>query len=118
MMLSKALQSKTETARKVLIETFGQVHAALEDSSLSDRGALRELDRAMPDPKSGNRAKRLRKALIKNMERTDWSREEFERAVAPAGSQAKSLTKLVEKKHPLRRFLESAFDELTAPLRG
>jgi GTPase-associated protein 1, N-terminal domain type 1 len=118
MLFARALPSKNATARKILIETFGPVHFGLEADSLSDRKALRELDRVLPDAKSRNRAKRLRQALVKRMERDRWTQEDFERAVGPSGVEPKQFMKLVEKKHPARRFVEKAFEEITAPLRN
>lgn len=63
-------------------------------------------------------SKRLRKALIKNMESNKWTPKELQRALAPAGPDAKRLVKLVGKKSGLRRIVEGAVDELVSPLRS
>src|SRR3954454_21187505 len=47
-----------------------------------------------PDRSSADRAKRLRKALIKNMESTEWTPKDLQRALAPAGPNAHRLVKL------------------------
>jgi len=116
-LLARALASSGETARKHLIESFGPVHRAMEAGQL-DKTAWRILDRLLPDRSSVDRAKRLRKALIKNMESNKWTPKELQRALAPAGPNAKRLVKLVGKKSGLRRIVEGAVDELVSPLRS
>lgn len=115
-LLAQALAGSGETARKHLIESFGPVHRAMEAGQL-DKAAWRKLDRLLPDHSSSNRAKRLRKALIKSMESNEWTPEELQRALTPAGPDAKRLVKLVGKKSGLRRIVEGAVDELVSPLR-
>lgn len=116
-LLARALASSGETARKHLIESFGPVHRAMEAGQL-DETAWRKLDGLLPDRSSDDRAKRLRKALIKNMESNKWTPKELQRALAPAGADAKRLVKLVGKKSGLRRIVEGAVDELVSPLRS
>ena len=116
-LLSQALASSGETARKHLIEGFGPVHRAMEAGQL-DKTAWRKLDRLLPDRSSSDRAKRLRKALIKSMESNEWTPKELQRALTPAGPDAKRLVKLVGKKSGLRRIVEGAVDELVSPLRS
>ena len=101
-----------------MIETFGRLHFALDSESLSDRRALKELDRALPDRKAKSQAKRLRQALVLRMEGERWKRADFERALEHSGVDPQKFMKLVEKKHPGRRLIEKALSELTAPLRS
>ena len=116
-LLAQALASSGETARKHLIESFGPVHRAMEAGQL-DEVAWRKLDRLLPDRSSADRTKRLRKALIKNMESNEWTPKELQRTLTPAGPDAKRLVKLVGKKSGLRRIVEGAVDELVSPLRN
>jgi hypothetical protein len=116
-LLARALASSGETARKHLIENFGPVHRAMEAGRL-DETAWHILDRLLPDRSSTDRAKRLRKALIKNMESNEWTPKELQRALAPAGPNAKRLVKLVGKKSSLRRIVEGAVEELVSPMRS
>lgn len=116
-LLAKALASNGETARKHLIESFGLVHRAMETGRI-DKTAWHRLDKLLPDRSSADRAKRLRKALIKNMESNEWTPKDLQRALAPAGPNAQRLVKLVDKKSGLRRIVKGAVDELVAPLRS
>jgi hypothetical protein len=116
-LLARALARSGETARKHLIESFGPVHRAMEFGQL-DKTAWLKLDTLLPDHSSADRAKRLRKALIKSMESNEWTQKELQRALAPAGPNAKRLVKLVGKKSGLRRIVEGAVDELVSPLRN
>jgi hypothetical protein len=115
-LLAKALLGTGETSRALLIETFGPVHRALENNALDDQ-TWQELDAVLPNPTS-DPPKRLRRALLQSMETSEWTPGELSRALEPAGPEARSLVKLVGKKHPLRRLIESAVDELLSPLRG
>ena len=71
-LLAQALASSGETTRKHLIESFGPVHRAIEAGRL-DETSWRKLDGLLPDRSSADRVKRLRKALIKNMESNEWT---------------------------------------------
>lgn len=119
MLLSIALSTSGKTARKILIESFGPVHAGLEAGTL-DRNttAWKELERRLPGRSSDSSAKRLRQALLESMEENEWNPPDLKRALGPAGPEAARLIRLVPKKSPLRRFVESTLGDLISPLRG
>jgi hypothetical protein len=117
-LFAMALGDSGETARKLLIECFGPTQRALEQRTLAPKAWL-ELEAVLPasKAKSKGKAERLHQGLVANMERHDWTRADFTRALEPAGPEAQRMVKLVNKKHPLRRLMEGAVDEVKG-LRG
>jgi hypothetical protein len=110
-LLALSLGNDSEPARRLLIECFGPTHRALESGELPPK-AGKELKAILPDRKAKSLPKRLNQAIIASMESSKWSQLDLRRALAPAGPEAHRLVKLVSKKHPLRRRIESTLKDL------
>jgi hypothetical protein len=118
-LLCTALGSDGKTARKILIESFGPVHAGLEAGVINrNLTSWDALEQRLPGRSTDKPAKRLRQALVESMEKSEWSTEDLKRALGPAGPQAERLIRLVPKKSSLRRLVESTLVDLVSPFRG
>lgn len=106
-LLLLTLGRKGESPRKILINTFGPLQAAIEQGRI-DPETTSWLNRSLPNGKRRTLAERLDRVVIKSMEATDWSKKDLLRALEHAGPRAKSMVHLVPKKAGWRRKLESA----------
>ncbi|HET7454033.1 MAG TPA: hypothetical protein VFJ76_00765 [Solirubrobacterales bacterium] len=110
-LIATTYKRKEAAARELLIECFGPAHNALERRNLP-QSVLAELKDLLPSPKTKSLAKRLNRALIASMESSRWTEGELKRALENAGPEAHRLVKLVPKKNPLRRRIESTLHDL------
>jgi GTPase-associated protein 1 len=110
-LLSASLHASGESARKVLIDSFGPVQSAIEDGRI-DQETAALLSASLPKRKWKNLNDRLARALIESMESSDWSRKDLERALGPAGGEVKSTLRLVPKKNRFRRAMEAKLEDV------
>lgn len=110
-LLCASLGTNGESARKLLIDAFGPVQAAIEDDRLDQESAYL-LDRSLPKRKWGDLSERLSKVLVESMESSQWSRDDLLKALEPAGERTRATVRLVPKKNRLRRALEATLDEV------
>ena len=116
-LLTLALRSKDRaTADEVIRAVFAPVHRSLAAGKLPQE-SWEQLDQVLPSGASPDRAARTRQALLVRAREGKWSAREIGDALQGAGNDAAQLSRMVSRRHPLRKAIDSALDGIADLMR-